>query len=87
MIITNLLLYFTAISGLRIFFRIYQNEGFSKLSGQIKQEHVAIIGAGEVGAVIGADLLSKKSMLGIKPIFYLDDADEKLDATSMEFPF
>ena len=28
-IITNLLLYFTAISGLRIFFRIYQNEGFS----------------------------------------------------------
>ena len=78
-IITNLLLYFTAISGLRIFFRIYQNEGFSNwLSGRAKQEHVAIIGAGEVGAVIGADLLSKKSMLGIKPIFYLDDADEKI---------
>ncbi len=78
-IVTNLLLYFTAISGLRIFFRIYQNEGFFNwLSGRAKHEHVAIIGAGEVGAVIGADLLSKKSTLGIKPIFYLDDADVKI---------
>ena len=78
-IVTNLLLYFTTISGLRIFFRIYQNEGFFNwLSGRAKQEHVAIIGAGEVGAVIGADLLSKKSTLGIKPIFYLDDADVKI---------
>lgn len=78
-IVTNLLLYFTAISGLRIFFRIYQNEGFFNwLSGRGMQEQVAIIGAGEVGAVIGADLLSKRSALGIKPIFYLDDADSKV---------
>lgn len=78
-IVTNLLLYFMAIAGLRIFFRIYQNEGFFDwLSGRGMQEHVAIIGAGEVGAVIGADLLSKKSTLGIKPIFYLDDSDAKV---------
>ena len=37
-----------------------------------------IIGAGEVGAVLGADLLSKRRTLGIKPIFYLDDSEEKI---------
>ena len=78
-IITNLLLYFISISALRIFFRIHHNEGFLKwLSGKENIFNVAIIGAGEVGALIGADLISKKRSLGVKPVFYLDDSDEKV---------
>ena len=78
-IITNLLLYFMGIAGLRIFLRIYHNEGFLKwLSGSGELTRVAIIGAGEVGAVLGADLISKRRTLGIKPIFYLDDSEEKI---------
>ena len=78
-IITNLLLYFVLISGMRIFLRIYSGEHFvSWLSGIKEYDYVAIIGAGEVGAVIGADLLSKQRSLGIKPIVYLDDSDSKI---------
>ena len=78
-IITNLLLYFVLISGMRIFFRIYSGEHFvSWVSGIKEYDYVAIIGAGEVGAVIGADLLSKQRSLGIKPIVYLDDSDTKI---------
>ena len=78
-IITNLLLYFVLISGVRIFLRIYSGEDFlSWLSGIKEYDYVAIIGAGEVGAVIGADLLSKQRSLGIKPIVYLDDSNSKI---------
>ena len=78
-IITNLLLYFILISGMRIFLRIYSGENFVNwLSGIKEYEYVAIIGAGEVGAVIGADLLSKQRLLGMKPIAYLDDSDSKV---------
>jgi FlaA1/EpsC-like NDP-sugar epimerase len=78
-VITNLLLYFVMISGMRIFLRIYSGENFINwLSGIKEYDYVAIIGAGEVGAVIGADLLSKQRTLGIKPIVYLDDSDAKV---------
>lgn len=78
-IITNLLLYFVMISGMRIFLRIYSGENFVNwLSGIKEYDYVAIVGAGEVGAVIGADLLSKQRSLGMKPIVYLDDSDTKV---------
>ena len=74
-IITNLLLYFVMISGIRILLRIYSGENFINwLSGIKEYDNIAIIGAGEVGAVIGADLLSKQRILGMKPIVYLDDS-------------
>lgn len=78
-IITNLLLYFVLVSGMRIFLRIYSGENFINwLSGIRAYDNVAIIGAGEVGAVIGADLLSKQRSLGMKPIVYLDDSNAKV---------
>ncbi|MGB0375538.1 MAG: polysaccharide biosynthesis protein [Opitutales bacterium] len=78
-IITNLLLYFIMLSGVRIFLRVYTGENFVNwLSGIKEYDYVAIIGAGEVGAVIGADLLSKQRLLGMKPIVYLDDSKNKI---------
>ena len=78
-IITNLLLYFVMISGIRILLRIYSGENFINwLSGIKEYDNIAIIGAGEVGAVIGADLLSKQRILGMKPIVYLDDSETKV---------
>ena len=78
-IITNLLLYFIMLSGVRIFLRVYSGENFiNLLSGTKEYNYVAIIGAGEVGAVIGADLLSKQRLLGMKPIVYLDDSKNKV---------
>jgi FlaA1/EpsC-like NDP-sugar epimerase len=78
-IITNLLLYFIMLSGVRILLRVYSGENFINLLSGIKEyNYVAIIGAGEVGAVIGADLLSKQRLLGMKPIVYLDDSKNKV---------
>ena len=78
-ILTNLLLLFTAIAGFRIFLRIYFGEGFYNwLSGRRELSNVVIIGAGEVGSLVCSDILSKQNKLGIKPVIFLDDAEEKI---------
>lgn len=77
--VTNLLLFFTSLAGFRIFLRLYHGEELlSWFSGTEGFKAVAIIGAGEVGSVICADILGKKKKLKIKPVIFLDDSKEKI---------
>tara|TARA_B100001778_G_C18598598_1_gene636035 strand:- start:1302 stop:3167 length:1866 start_codon:yes stop_codon:yes gene_type:complete len=77
--VTNLLLFFISLAGFRIFLRLYYGEELSSwFSTNEGVKSVAIIGAGEVGSLICADMLSKKKKLGIKPVIFLDDSKEKI---------
>ena len=78
-IVTDLLLLFISIAGFRLFLRIYFGEGFFNwLSGRYSLKNVAIIGAGEVGSLVCSDILSKKNKLGIRPVLFFDDSEEKI---------
>ena len=78
-IVTDLLLLFISIAGFRLFLRIYFGEGFFNwLSGRHSLKNVAIIGAGEVGSLVCSDILSKKNKLGIRPVLFFDDSEEKI---------
>ena len=69
---------FVLLCGFRLFCRVYaerlQRENQSTFS---KAMRVGILGTGEVGAAVAADLLAKRS-LGMKPVVFLDEADGNL---------
>ena len=69
---------FVFLCGFRLFCRVYaerlQRENQSTFSKAIR---VGILGTGEVGAAVAADLLAKRS-LGMKPVVFLDEADGNL---------
>jgi len=74
-IILNLLLATFLLSAFRVGLRSYR-EGQSS-SGRMKgpgspQRRVAIVGAGDVGSAVAADLLAKRG-LGLKPVAFFDD--------------
>ncbi|HTB63221.1 MAG TPA: hypothetical protein VK737_06495, partial [Opitutales bacterium] len=74
----NYLIATQVLSGFRIWLRTYregQPTAHSVKNGS-KQRLVAIVGAGEVGSAVAADLLAKRG-LGLKPVAFFDDNEAK----------
>lgn len=63
------------ICGFRILFRIY-NERNLKSDGKKLNARIAIVGAGDTGCSLAADLLGRRR-LGISPVLFLDDDKSK----------
>jgi FlaA1/EpsC-like NDP-sugar epimerase len=77
-IILNLLLATLLVSAFRVGLRSYregQSSGRRKGLGSA-QRRVAIVGAGDVGSAVAADLLAKRG-LGLKPVAFFDDNTDK----------
>ena len=73
-ILANFLIATDVLSGCRLWLRTYregQPSGAGAKNGS-KQRRVAIVGAGEVGSAVVADLLAKRG-LGLKPVAFFDD--------------
>ncbi len=77
-IIVNFLLSTILVSFFRVALRFYREGKPTNTSqtGPSTQRRVAIVGAGEVGAAVVADLLSKRG-LGLKPVVFFDDNESK----------
>lgn len=76
-ILTNFLLNFLFIAGFRVAMRVKASRGWEDWFAFDQLENVVIVGAGEVGAGLCSDLLSK-SRLGMRPIAFLDDDPKKI---------
>lgn len=77
-IVVNFLLATILLSSFRMALRAYREgqSGGKSSSGTSTQRRVAIVGAGEVGAAVAADLLSKRG-LGLRPVAFFDDNETK----------
>lgn len=78
-IIVNFLVATILLSAFRVVLRYYREgrpSGSSDSHNSSKQRRVAIVGAGEVGAAVAVDLLSKRG-LGLKPVAFFDDNESK----------
>lgn len=76
-ILTYFLLSFLAIAGFRILMRVKSSRGPEDWFSIDTADNVIIIGAGEVGAGLCADLMSK-ARLGMRPVAFLDDDPRKV---------
>jgi FlaA1/EpsC-like NDP-sugar epimerase len=76
-ILTNFLLNFLLIAGFRVGMRVKSSRGLEDWFAFDHLENVIIVGAGEVGAGLCSDLLSK-SRLGMRPVAFLDDDPRKV---------
>jgi len=77
-IIVNFLLSTIALSVFRVILRNYREGRRLKSPNGVAlaQRRVAIVGAGEVGSAVVADLLAKRG-LGLKPVAFFDDNESK----------
>lgn len=76
-ILTYFLLSFLTIAGFRILMRVKSSRRAEDWLAADSIENVIIIGAGEVGAGLCAELMSK-SRLGMRPVAFLDDDSRKI---------
>ncbi len=77
-IVANLLVSTMAVTAFRVGLRLYRER---YLSGHADAKaanlrRVAIVGAGDSGATVAADLMAKRG-LGLKPVVFLDDDENK----------
>ena len=70
-----------AFPGFRMVLRVSRERSLSDTKHTINQ-HVAIVGAGDTGCSLAADLISRKK-LGITPVLFLDDDKAKQGRTIM----
>lgn len=76
-IFSDLQLSFFALVGFRLLFRLKASKSLSDWYSVPDAERVLIIGAGEVGAGLSAELMSK-GRLGMRPVAFLDDDSKKI---------
>lgn len=76
-ILTDLLLCFLGLSGFRLFFRIKESRNLSDWLAGKDFENVLIVGAGEVGANLCADLMHK-TRFQMRPVAFIDDDVNKI---------
>lgn len=76
-ILSNFLLNFLLIAGFRVGMRVKSSRGLEDWFAFDHLENVIIVGAGEVGAGLCSDLLSKLR-LGMRPVAFLDDDPKKI---------
>ena len=66
------------VGGFRLFCRVYVERLQKEVQANgTKAMRVGILGSGEVGAAVAADLLAKRG-LGMKPVVFLDETHSKL---------
>jgi len=75
--LTYFLLSFLTIAGFRIVMRVKSSRSLEDWLAPDTSENVVIIGAGEVGAGLCAELMSK-ARLGMRPVAFLDDDSRKV---------
>ena len=77
-IVGNFIIATLVLSGFRLWLRSHREGKPSgpKPKNGAKQRRVAIVGAGEVGSAVVADLLAKRG-LGLKPVIFFDDNSAK----------
>lgn len=75
-IMGDFLLSFLLIVGFRVSLRIVRERYFTDSGPAKEAQRVAIVGAGDVGAQIASDLLSRRG-LGLRPVIFLDDDRNK----------
>jgi FlaA1/EpsC-like NDP-sugar epimerase len=71
-IMTDFLLSFLLLAGFRVAMRVKSSSGLEDWLRWEEMENVLIIGAGEVGAGLCAEL-QRKARLGMRPVAFLDD--------------
>lgn len=76
-ILSDLQFSFLALTFFRLLFRLRASKSFSDWLSVQEIERVIIVGAGEVGAGLAADLMNK-SRLGMRPVAFLDDDENKV---------
>ncbi|PIP59194.1 MAG: capsule biosynthesis protein CapD [Verrucomicrobia bacterium CG_4_10_14_3_um_filter_43_23] len=76
-ILADYILSILSITIFRVALRIYRERFLNSKSHTHTAQRVAIIGAGDVGATLVADLLMRRS-LGMRPIIFLDDNRKKI---------
>lgn len=76
-IITDLQICFLLFVGFRLFMRVRASRNLADWLARTEGDSVVIIGAGEVGAGLCAELLHKPSF-GMRPIAFLDDSRRKV---------
>lgn len=76
-ILTYFLLSFLTIAGFRILMRVKSSRGPEDWLSVDHADNVIIIGAGEVGAGLCAELMGK-ARLGMRPVAFLDDDPRKV---------
>jgi FlaA1/EpsC-like NDP-sugar epimerase len=76
-ILSDLLLSFLALTSFRIVTRVKSSRQLADWFGDRHAENVIIVGAGEVGATMCAELMDK-ARLGMRPVAFLDDNPRKL---------
>lgn len=76
-ILSDLQLSFLALASFRLFFRLKASKSLSDWLTLQGVERVLVIGAGEVGAGLASELLSK-GRLGMRPVAFLDDDPKKV---------
>lgn len=75
--LTYFLLSFLTLAGFRVFMRVKSSRSPADWLAVDTSENVIIIGAGEVGAGLCSDLMSK-ARLGMRPVAFLDDDPRKI---------
>lgn len=76
-ILSDFLFSFLVIAGFRVVFRVKAGRKFSDWFADHSLKNVIIVGAGEVGAAICSELIDKPR-LGMRPIAFVDDNEQKL---------
>ncbi len=77
-ILSDFLMAFLLIASFRVLLRLRSSRGLEDwLAGKADAENVLIVGAGEVGAGLCAELMNK-SRLGMRPVAFLDDDEHKV---------
>lgn len=77
-ILGNVLFATVLLTAFRMGMRLYRERFLSghPTANLESQRRVAIVGAGDAGAMVAADLMAKRG-LGLKPVVFLDDDDSK----------
>ncbi|MGZ8940440.1 MAG: nucleoside-diphosphate sugar epimerase/dehydratase, partial [Limisphaerales bacterium] len=76
-ILIDFLLSFVGVSVVRVTFRIVRERYFAPQSrSQRRMRRVGIFGAGDVGASLARELMSKRG-LGLQPVAFFDDDKQK----------
>ena len=65
------------LAGFRLFCRVYVERLQREQTNTSEATRVGILGCGEAGAAVAADLLAKRA-LGMKPVVFLDETHSKL---------
>ena len=75
-LLADLMLSLFLLTSFRMGLRIYRERNAIGSRGQLKRKRVAIIGAGQTGANLAYDLLSRAGV-GLRPVVFLDDDKAK----------